>query len=180
MPAKQTLFYATVEDLHDGLASFEEACAIKYVRTGLFDSPEPIVYMTYRDIENIGLSLDGRIESLPTYLILERDDSIEVKEVPQRRGGVKYSINSRTISSSITFTPSGVYEDECIIYGTITGVDVTDEKSKNLFKLFGKHVLKGFEKIKSFKVSPSAANKLDGGMRLTPNFKADQSMDLCR
>ncbi|EHU4916621.1 hypothetical protein V4T45_001458 [Vibrio vulnificus] len=180
MPVKQTLFYATIEDLHYGLASFEEACAIKYVRTGLFDSPEPIVYMTYRDIENIGLSLDGRIENLTTYLILERDDNIEVKKVLQRRGGVKYSINSRFIPSSITFTPSGVYGGECIIYGTITGVDVTDEKSKNLFKLFGKHVLKGFEKIKTFKVSPSAANKLDDGIRLTPNFKADQSMDLCR
>lgn len=180
MPAKQTLFYASVEDLHAGLARFEEACAIKYVRTGLFDDPDPIVYATYRDIENLGLSLDGRIESLRTYLILECDDDIAVKEVPQRRGGVKYSINSRTTPSSITFTPSGVYEDECIIYGTITGVDVTNEKSKNLYKLFGKHVLKGYENIKSFKVSPEAAKMLDSGMRLTPNFKADKSMALCR
>lgn len=180
MPAKLTQFYATAEDLHDGLKRFEESCSIKYVRMGLFDSPDPVIYTTYRDIENIGLSLDGGIESLPIYLILERDDSIPVKEVSQRRGGIKYSISFRHSTSCITFTPSGEYKDECIIYGTVSGVDVTDEKSKNLYKFFRKYVFKGFENIKSFKVSPNAAQKLDRGVRLTPNLKADPLMDLCR
>lgn len=180
MPAKQILFYATAQDTCSGLARFEDSCSVQYVRTGLFDSPEPTVYETYKEIENIGYSLDGRIESLPAFLVVERCDEVVVREVPQKNGGVKYAVNARTTPSSITFTPSGEYKQECIIYGTVTGVDVTNQKSKNLFKLFGRHVLKSYEKIGSFKVSPGAVQKLDAGFRLTPNLKADQSMDLCR
>jgi hypothetical protein len=103
-----------------------------------------------------------------------------IKNVSQHSGGVKYEINTYTVPSSIAFTPSGVYQDKCIIYGTVTGVDVKNEKSKRLYKLFKKHVLRGFEKIKSFKVSPGAVNWLKQGKRLTPNLKADPIMDLCR
>jgi hypothetical protein len=180
VPAKQTLFYATVEDLCEGLSRLEEACAIKYVATGLFDEQRPQTYKTYKEIENFGASLDGRKASLSTYLILEQNEEILIKEVSQRSGGVKYEINTYTVPSSITFTPSGVYQDKCIIYGTVTGVDVKNEKSKRLYKLFDKHVLRDFEKIKSFKVSPGAISWLDQGKRLTPNLKADPIMDLCR
>jgi hypothetical protein len=71
VPAKQTLFYATVEDLCEGLSRLEEVCAIKYVARVLFYEQNHQTHKTYKEIKNFGVSLDGRKASLSTYLILE-------------------------------------------------------------------------------------------------------------
>jgi hypothetical protein len=180
LPAKQALFYSSKDDLHNGLKRLEEHCEVSYIRTGLFDAPQLERYSSYKEIENIGISLDGRIESLPTYLIVESDEVVVPKEIPQRRGGVRYSLNSRVFPSSVTFTPSGSFEEKCIIYGTLSGLEATNAKSIMLYKAFEKHVLKGFKKIKSFKVSPQALVGMDSGIRMTCNINAHQSMDLAK
>lgn len=180
MAVKQVLFYATESDLKQSLERLERAGDIKYVATGLLDSPEFDSFDSFQEIEAIGISADGKIKNLVTYLIVTKNEKILPREVPQRDGGVKYAVDSRAVASSISFTPSGEYDDECIIYGTVSGVDVVNEQSMFLFKLFEKNFFKGFKKLKSFKVSPGAMDKLDNGVRLTRNFKADPSMDLVK
>ena len=179
MKPKQMLFYSTAEDLHVGLAGLERACSMKYVLAGLFDSPVPIQYASYTEIEGLGYSNDGRFESLRSFLIMAKDDDVVFSACPQRKGGVKYQVSSHTCPSSITFMPGGEYRDACIIYGTVTGVDSANEMSGELYRLFSSNVLKGYEKIKAFRVSP-ALIALEHGVRLTPDRNADQSMDLAR
>lgn len=180
MKPKQTLFYSTAEDLHVGLARLERTCGIKYVLSGLFDSPVPIQYASYREIEGLGYSRDGRFEGLRSFLIMAKDEDVTFSACPQRKGGVKYQVSSHTCPSSITFTPGGEYRDACIIYGTVTGVDSANEMSGKLYRIFCGNVFGGYEKIKVFRVSPNALVAVENGVSLTPDYKADRSMDLGR
>lgn len=180
MRRKQILFYSTADDLHAGLARLESAFSIKYVLAGSFDSPVPIQYASYRDKEGMGYSRDGRFEGLRSFLIMPKDEDVTFSACPQRKGGVKYQVSSHTCPSSITFIPGGEYRDACIIYGTVTGVDSANEMSGRLYKLFSSNVLKGYKKIKAFRVSPGAVIALENGVRLTPDRNADRSMDLAR
>ena len=180
MKRSQVLFYSTAEDIHVGLARLERTCDIKYVLAGSFDSPVPIQYASYRDIEGLGYSKDGRFEGMRSFLLMPKDEDVTFSACPQRKGGFKYQVSSHPCPSSITFIPGGEYRDACIIYGTVTGVDSANEISGRLYKLFSSNVLKGYKKIKAFRVSPGALIALENGVRLTPDRNADRSMDLAR
>lgn len=180
MAIKQVLFYATENELKQGLERFEYSSNINYIETGLFDNTNFVFFDSYKDINGIGISNDGKFNSLVTYLILPKNEELIFEEFLQRDGSLKYSVDNQMNAASITFTPSGEYGDECIIYGTVSGVDVNNKKSILLFKNFEKFFLKGYKKIKSFKVSPQAIDKLDSGVRLTRNINADKTMDLAK
>ncbi|NET10179.1 MAG: hypothetical protein F6K16_36870, partial [Symploca sp. SIO2B6] len=170
MPTKQVLFYSTVSDLRNSLSRVEEKSLVKYVVTGLFDFPEITIFSTHSEIDDLGISYDGKLRNLTTYLVMPDEEEVFLKKIPQKKGGTKHLVNFFSNPSSVTFTPSGVYHEKCIIYGTLTGLDKGNENSLFLYKLFKKEFFRGFCKIKSFQVSPEALSLLENGFRLTPNY----------
>lgn len=177
MRSKQLLFYATTVELIDGLKKLENKINIKYVVIASKDSPDPQIYNSYVEIPNLGISEEG-YECDVSYLIMEKITKLNIKEVPQRRGGIKYIIDGHNNPDSIYFIPCGVFQDKCIAYGTIKGVDEKREKSKLLFDTITKEMFKGYKKIKSFKVSKGALKLYHQGVRLTPNIDAETTLDL--
>ncbi|NET52619.1 MAG: hypothetical protein F6K09_29250, partial [Merismopedia sp. SIO2A8] len=80
MPTKQVLFYSTVSDLRNSLSRVEEKSLVKYVVTGLFDFPEITIFSTHSEIDDLGISYDGKLRNLTTYLVMpDEEDGLEKK-----------------------------------------------------------------------------------------------------
>lgn len=180
MPATQRMFFATTSDLNQGLARLEKHRPVLYVETGLLDAPDPAVFESSASILNLGMSVSGDHEASTISLLIDPDTEIVTKEVPQRRGGIKFNLDCYTIPDSITVFFRGQFLDQSLIYHTVSGVDKTSKQSQSLYRAFNRLVLKDYKKIGAFWVSPEAVQWLDSGKRLTPSVKADRRMDLAR
>lgn len=119
MPRKGIFYFATKADMESGLEKIESEVSIKYTRLGLFDSPEITEHETYKDLPDFGLSTQGTTNSQPIYLIYPSDFKVVPKEVPQRRGGIKYDVNdmNKEMEICFRFVPSREYEKACLIPG---------------------------------------------------------------
>ncbi|PSL15112.1 hypothetical protein CLV44_1056 [Marinobacterium halophilum] len=178
MPRKGIFYFATKADMESGLEKIESEVSIKYTRLGLFDSPETTEYKTYKDFPDFGLSTQGTTNSQPIYLIYPSDFKVVPKEVPQRRGGIKYSVNdmNKQMEICFRFVPSGEYEEAYLIPGEFSpGIS---DFSTSLYKTFRKVFLKNFKKVKSYSVGPEAYQKFESGIPLTPSYKAKPEMYL--
>ncbi len=178
MPRKGIFFYGTKIDMEPGLGRLEEIIEIKYVLAGLFDSPSAVSYATYRDIPDLGISLKGDKVHMPTYMLMHKNESVNIREVPQRRGGVKYAIDGCKNNALLFFKPSGEFKKAFLIPGEFAPGNT--ESSLEVYSLFRKHFIKGFAAIKSFRVGPEATDMLDRGIPLTPSHRVDPVMYLRR
>jgi hypothetical protein len=178
MPRKGIFYFATKADMEAGLDNIESEVAIKYTSLGLFDSPDIVEYETYKEIPDFGLSIQGTSNSQPIYLICPSDFKVVPKEVPQRRGGIKYSINdmNKEMEICFRFVPAGEYEETFLIPGEFSS-GISDF-STSLYKAFRKVFLKNFKKVKSYSVGPEAYSKFESGIPLTPSYKAKPEMYL--
>ncbi len=175
-------FYLTAEELRQGLGRLEEACAVKYVLTGMFDSPETTEYDSHAKVPNLGHSKSGCMITDLNFFIMPKDRKVEVQEVPQKKGGIQYLVSmfDGRNHDAIYWQTGGEWEDGVVITSCIQKVGVGNKKSTELYGLFKKYVLKDFEKIKIYSASPKSATLLDSGGRLTDNFKSMRSMELSR
>lgn len=178
MPGKRIGIFATKNDLESGLKRFEDVRNVKYILRGLFDTQELHEFQTFGEIPNLGISESGSETLAPNYMIMDTDSNINVREVPQRRGGIKYAIDQLENKESLNFKPSGIYENNFLISGEFSpGIS---EKAIELYEQFRKTFLKGFVVVKSYRVGPEALKLLDEGIPLTRNYKAQSSMYLKR
>lgn len=171
--------FATRDDLINLFSSIEKAMDLQYVQTGLFPYDEPIVCRSICDIENFGIASTGDQNLELTFLILERNRRINVRTVPQRRGGLKYAVDQLENPESVAFTPGGDFEGRVLISGRI-GTANKNEKSLYLLRLIGEEIRREFEKIRAFFVGRQAVSALDSGVRLTASIAAPTRTDLRR
>lgn len=179
MSKNQLSFFATKADLDLLLRKLESARQFQYVLTGLFDSPSTVPMQSLLDASSLGCVALGDINQSPGYLVAGREISIEVRPVPQRRGGVKYAVDQTANPKTIAFRPGGVFDETCLIAGQV-GTASDDSSSLELFQSFSKEIRHQFTKIKSFYVGKEAAALLDKGWRLTANAKSPALYDLKR
>jgi hypothetical protein len=172
-------FYATAGDMEPALTEIERA-SIEYVQCGMFLSREVIRYSSATATPNFGKSTGRAAEH--DYLVVPRDALIDVREVPQRRGGVRYFIDSST-NHGVVFrpgglaTPGGRIKEECLVAGTI-GTAWTDDVSLSIWMLFSKFFFTGFVKIGAYRVGPEAMRLLHARCRLTPDASWNRTTDL--
>ena len=102
----------------------------------------------------------------------------KVRQVEQRKGGVKYFLDQLSHPESVVFRPGGVFgESECIIDGQV-GTVSDDKWSVDLYKVLLAEFKKQFTKIKSYYVGENAVERLNRGVRLTANVKSPLEYDL--
>lgn len=176
MPRKGIFFFATKSDMKIGLQVLESIHDFKYVLTGLFDSPDIHSYSTHCDIPNFGISLLGDKVHMPTFMIMDLNQKVNIREVPQRKGGTKYAIDGRINQLLMFFKPAGEYKKKYLIPGEFAPTE--DKSSLEMYSSFRHHFIKGFAVIQSYRVGPEAVEMLDRGIPLTPNHKADPIMYL--
>ncbi len=179
MARNQQSFFATKADLESLLREVESKRQLQFVETGLFDSPSVQPVYSLLGAPNLGHLAAGDHNQGPCYLVASREISIDVRPVPQRRGGTKYAVDQQENPKTIAFRPSGVFGENCLIDGQV-GTISDDPNSLELFQLFLKEMRRQFTKVKEFYVGKEAGELLDKGWRLTGNAKSPTLYDLKR
>jgi hypothetical protein len=174
---RSTYFFATRADLEPGLLAAEHQRPLQYVLRGLFPTPAVAPVTTALEIPDLGRSPTGDWIS-PDYLVLDADNKLEIRSVPQRRGGILYAVDEVANPCAVILRPGGLYGSECLIAGSIEAVG--DLHSLELYRVFRRTVVKGFKRIQEFFVGPEAARLRDAGMRLTQRVQAPAECDLER
>lgn len=177
MPAKQTSFFATYDDIGRVLQQFETEKHVMYVLAGLFDIGTPQIFETYRTINSLSVSVDGDANRTPGYLVVTDPNQIVVREVPQKIGGNKFAVDQSLIPDSLYFQSGGVFSNKIIVPGRI-GVAHQTPISRTLYGIFKKIIVKNFSKVKSYYVGPEAYALWQNGMRLGLSLKASTDIDL--
>src|SRR5688572_7580697 len=85
--------FATRDDFAPGLKSAERERKLKYVQMGSFETPDVPVWEKALDIPDFGVALVGDHVHEKSYLVMDVDDEPRVRDVPQRRGGMRYIID---------------------------------------------------------------------------------------
>lgn len=172
-------FFATKEDLESVFAAVEAKRPLKYVRAGMSDQPTRPELTSGTEIPNLGFAPSGFQMLEPFWLITDRDTTIDVEVVPQRRGGVRYCVDNRRQPEAVLMWTGGIYQDSCVINGEIrTGA--INPGSMALLNLFVREIRRRFSRIKAFYVGPEAERLLDAGYRLTQDYRYERDRDLTR
>ncbi len=177
--SKSVHFFATKRDLESLLAAVESQRHLKYTQAGMFDTPETTTFASGLQIPNLGFAPSGESILEPFWLITDANAKVEVKVVPQRRGGIRYGVDNGLNPDSIIIWPGGVFENSCIIMGTI-GTGLINLSSMELLNLFTREIRRQFKRIKSSFVGPEAEQLLDAGYRLTHGIGTAKECDLSR
>lgn len=117
----------------------ESARALQFVVAGLFDSAD--VQSQHSLVGTVSLGVVGFGDpSLETrYLVADRDVPIQVRTVPQRRGGIKFAMDQQSNPRTIGFQPAGQFEERCLIAGQ-AGTVSDHQDSLELLRAFSKRV----------------------------------------
>lgn len=171
--------FGTKRDFEPGIARIEEQLELRYVLCTFSEKSEITSYLTLLDYEDLGVNRSGD-HLTPAILIVPRTASVHVETVPQRGGGNRFSISQSGNTGSIVFQPGGIYQENALVAGHISTIH-QDTLSTRLFADFSRALLRGFRKVRSYRVGPEALQLLDGGTRLlTINAREPQEYDLKR
>ena len=171
-------FYATQNDLFDLLGSLSAPGNLAVTESGLFEHPE-VRTSALEQAEHLGISESGNHVTDKTYLIHKVAETIDVREIPQRRGGVRYSVDQQMNPHTVGLRAGGTFGENVVISGQL-GLGTGDPRSDELAKLLLREMKKRFTKIKSYYVGAEALSLFDSGARLTINFAAPPEYDLAR
>lgn len=179
MKSKQIMFFTLLEDIEIIIRYFESAIEIKYYKTGLLDSKNIPTYNSLLNAPNVGYTLSGDWNRIDEYLITKKNTSLNIEEVPQRVGGIKYAIDQGNNPKSIELKIGGIYKkiENVIVAGRVATIS-EDPDSIELFKLLSTKIKREFKKIGTFYVGKSAEKKLNEGWRLVTNEKSPREYDL--
>lgn len=179
MAKNQLSLFATKADLESLLRTLESKRQLQFVATGLLDSPRVEPMESVLAVRDLGRMDVGDANQSACYLVASREIFIEVRPVPQQRGGVKYAVDQLANPTTIAFRPGGSFGERCLIAGQV-GTASDNPSSHELFQVFSKEVRHQFAKVKSFYVGKEAGELLDKGWRLTANAKSPTLYDLKR
>jgi hypothetical protein len=191
MPKSKSIhLYATRADLGSVIAAVESQRRLQYVQAGMFDSPEITLFASGLQIPNLGLAPSGDSNHEPFWLITDSGSRIEVKSVPQRRGGIRYGIDPELNPESVVLWPGGVFEGHvkwrggefnggAVIAGQV-GTAMFNPTSIELVNLFASAIRRQLKRIKSYFVGPEAERLLDAGYRLTSGITSSREIDLAK
>lgn len=180
MGSKQTMFFAIEDDLYPILELIEEEFDIKYVLMGSFESNDLQKYLTFRAIPKLGQTDFGGWLGLDQgYMIISKDYSIKVREVEQRKGGVRYLIDSLKNPDSFELSTGGIYtKKERVIIAGRTAIISEYTFANAVYRLLSSKIKKKFKRIGGYYVGPKAEEKLKAGWRLVQNEGSPREYDL--
>jgi hypothetical protein len=164
MASKQIHTFATKKDLVESLGRIEAEREFTYYSCGLLDSPEVLKFNSLLDWQHLGIHKTKDHVTGDRFLVLNHRIALKIREVPQRKGGVKYAVDQLFNPSSIIFAPGGFYQHDYLITGHI-GTASDDSDSIELYKFFCKRFTKGYSKVKAWNVGPGALKLLGNGLR---------------
>jgi hypothetical protein len=169
------MFYATGFDLGSVLAEVEAKQPLQYTLMGLFSESDLRTYFSYSDIDEFGHAPNPVAN--PSYLVARRGVEISSIGVPQKEGGVLFSVDQRSNPDTLVLRPGGRHGNEVILCGMIGTVSSTPI-SKQLYKDVVAEFRKSFRKQRQFLVGHEASEVWTTGVRLTVGALSPPQFDL--
>lgn len=179
MKSKQLIFFTVLEDIENILLYIESTIELQYYKTGLFDNHFCKNYSSIRDIPNVGITFSGDWNRIDNYLILKKSTSLNIREIPQKSGGIKFAVDQLKNLKSIELKVGGIYQtiENVIVAGRIATIS-EDKDSTELYNLIKTKIKKEYKKIGTFYLGKVAEEKLKLGWRLVTNEKLPTEYDL--
>lgn len=179
MKSKQLCFFTILEDLIPIFKEIEDLVDIRYHLAGLQNCSEISVFSTIFETLNLGIATSGDWNKIDRYLILKENESLNIREVNQKDGSVKFAVDQMNNLKSVELKIGGIFSDieKVIVAGRISTIS-DDVDSIELFKLLSSRMKKNLKKIDSFYVGSKAEVKLKEGWRLVTNEKSPIDYDL--
>lgn len=177
MKAKQTFFFAEWADIEPLIKDAESKMDIHYYLTGSFDNPEIQHYMSFEETPSPGRVSHGDWNHHDDYLIMPRDTEVAIREVPQRKGGIRYLVDQLANSKSVALKIGGIFQEGILVGGRLATGSV-NEFSLDFYKLLSTMLKKKFTRIGTFYVGKNAESRLREGWRLVTDDKSPKEYDL--
>jgi hypothetical protein len=180
MTSKQTMFFSTSSDIKPILKNIEELYKIQYYKMGMFDNTKDIMnYKSFSLIDKLGFTIYGDWNLIDRYLIIQQKAVLNIRDVHQRKGGIKYVVDQVVNAASIEFKMGGIYteKNDVLVAGRIATAS-NGEFSNKLYKSFATMVKEQFRRVGSFYVGNEALEKLKAGWRLVTNEQLSKEFDL--
>jgi hypothetical protein len=175
---KRVMFYAFLDDILPLIELVEMDLVINYYQTGLFDTRDIPQYGRASEIQSLGISNGDWISDIG-YLILLKSEHLNIREVPQKSGGVKFAVDQMMNEKSIRINFGGIYSEESriLVAGAIDTISELNV-SMEIFSKFKKRISKTFKKIGDFYVGKQAEENLKDGWRLVLDQGRSKEYDL--
>jgi hypothetical protein len=172
------LFFATRADLTSGLRAVEQAEALQFVVDEMRDDTAFTVIDALSAHPAPGWSIGTSVVASPHFQIFRRGDIPTPREVPQRRGGVKYLIEPTT--DSLRLICGGVHAATgALLAGELQRSMNANRGTTDLFERVGRALFRGFTHVRLYWVGPEALVRLRAGNRLaTIGIESPREYDL--
>jgi hypothetical protein len=175
----QRHFFALPDDLLRVFEQAEERRSVSYVRTGMFETPEFEVFHSGAELPTLRSAASRQSIQCPTYLVMPASAPVNVRRVPQRKGGVRYAIDQMENPDTIVLTHGGLYSPDVLISGRVATVSTTPT-ARQLQAAFSNAIEKLFARVGAFHVGSAAMDLFRAGCRLTQNASSPSEYDLER
>jgi hypothetical protein len=147
---------------------------------GSYDSPESPFYRGAYAIPDLGITKRSNGTG-DRYLVYDREVPIVRREVPRKRGGVRYIVDPWKNPPCLLFRCGGLYEYQCMIAG-LTETSATESRVLRLFHQFEDALKTRFTHVRAkywdCYVGPEAMKLLESGMRFTVSTGKSTELDL--
>jgi hypothetical protein len=159
---------ATTSDLIGLMSAIEAQKPLKYTLTGFPDEPLLKQANSFTGIEGFGISKYGQLVPDDSFLLSEPGLEIQIKPVPQNKGGIKYSISTPLNPKTLCLSPGGLFESNDVIAGEL-GKYSDEPEVKEMFKIFQREIKRQFKRHKecTYWLGKEAAARHLAGARLT-------------
>lgn len=136
--SKEIYFFTLKQDLYNIIKSVEQTISLKYVMNGMYDSPDINIYSSLEEYNDLGIKKSGEHQS-ESFLVLEEKCNLNVRQVKQIDGSIKYFVDQLQNENSIVLWPGGIYENQYLICGHVGTIKMSDV-SKKILGLFQKSI----------------------------------------
>lgn len=173
------MYFATLADIEPILKMMEDSFQLQYFKTGLFDESGIVHYNSIFEKMDIGFTDKANWMSDDNFLVIPRNLILNVRDVPQKKGGIKYAVDQSTNMKSICIQLGGIYvkKDKVLVAGKLSTI-AEESTSLELYGFFSKKIKKAFRKIEEFNVGKEAEEKLHSGWRLVLDERRKEEYDL--
>ena len=174
----QRMFFATADDLLPIFERVEKKHSLAYTLHGVLESPvlttvhSGAAIATFRAPAPSPNAIAGY-----QYLATPASVAVRIREIPQVRGGIRYTFDQATTPDSVEVTPGGFYRPEVLLYGRVATVSTT-AFSKQVYRAFASAIAAQFVRIQAFYVGSHAEELFRRGCRLTIGADSPPEYDL--
>ncbi|WNJ17193.1 hypothetical protein [Pontibacter sp. G13] len=166
---KQVIFYLRISDLINGLELINSAKSFVLVTAGLRDYALP----EFHEINEIKSVTTGDWNLNHKYLLVPSKDSVNIRNVPQKKGGIKYAIDLKENREACVLIPSGIWQSDNVIAGKI-GILEKSDFNESILGSFESFLKNNHLRKKGIYVSSS----LSKGLRLVTSISQPTVYDL--